>query len=563
MFHRFRPAGALLLAGSLGVLDMNPEFSSAAAAVAPENSAAAPSRAAQSSAALSSAAQSANAQASTGPAANPHFDVAEYRVVGNSVLTNREIETVLYPLLGPDKSLADVEAARSALERTYHDKGYGTVFVDIPPQKVDEGIVRLRVTEGRVEKTEISGAHYFPERDIIAKLPAAAPGQVLQISKLQDELAAVNTASADRSVVPVLKAGSAPGTVDLSLKVNDDLPLHGSVELNDQATIDTDSLRSIVNLDYDDLFGRMDTLSLQYQTTPQKFDQVRVIAANYVMHATDAGLQPSVSYINSNSNVATVGTLGVLGIGEITSAKLTYALSSDPGSLQSISLGVDYKHFRNTINQNATTALDTPITYLNVSALYAGFWRTDSRTTSLTLAANAGPRGLVNNSTAFDNDRYDGHANYFYLRGDFSTTFKLPADFSLRLRFGGQAAAEPLITNEDYSIAGVDAVRGYLESEELGDKAYKAGIQLGSPAWRRGERVIGDAFVFFDDGRTWVIDALSGEPTGANLRSWGTGLDIFPGQKLTGSFTWAKPLTAASVTRAGESRYLFIVRGSF
>ena len=43
----------------------------------------------------------------------------------------------------------------------------------------------------------------------------------------------------------------------------------------------------------------------------------------------------------------------------------------------------------------------------------------------------------------------------------------------LKLRAAGQAAAEPLITNEDFSIAGIDGVRGYLESEVLGDQGFQ------------------------------------------------------------------------------------------
>jgi len=241
------------------------------------------------------------ASASQSPDSPESFDVGEYRVVGNTVLTGRDIERLLYPLLGPKKKLADVEAARKQLEDLYHARGYGTAFVDIPPQTVSDGLVRLRVTEGRIESTVINGARYFPERDVIARLPAAEPGKVLQLSKLQEQLGTINSETPDRAVVPVLKAGSAPGTVDLALKVNDTLPLHGSIELNNQATIDTHELRTIASLNYNDLFGRLDTLALQYQFTPQEFNQVRVIAVNYVAHVSDLGLQPSVSYINSNS----------------------------------------------------------------------------------------------------------------------------------------------------------------------------------------------------------------------------------------------------------------------
>jgi hemolysin activation/secretion protein len=496
------------------------------------------------------------------------------------VLTNRDIERLLYPLLGPDKTIKDVEAARTALETLYHDRGYGTVFVDIPPQTVSAGLVRLRVTEGRVEREIITGAHYFPERDVIAALPAAQPGKVLQLSKLQEELSAVNTETPDRSVVPILKAGSAPGTVDLALQVNDHLPLHGSLELNNQASLDTRSLRSIASLSYGDLFGRFDTLSLQYQFTPQQFDQVRVFAANYVFHPLESGLQPSLQYINSNSNVAAVGTLGVLGIGEITGLRLGYPFLSDAGSTQSVTVGLDYKHFRNVINQNATTAYDTPITYLNLSFAYAGLWRSDLLTTTFSVAANAGPRGVVNNQNAFANDRAEGRDNYFYLRGDLAFEARLPAGFRLRLRAAGQAAAEPLITNENFSIAGADGVRGYLESEVLGDEGIKETLQVISPGWHLHGRTWGDAFAFFDAGRTWVIESLACEPsgTGLHLRSVGGGFDVLPGQAVTGSLTWARALDSATdlgaaaasgcpasgpATLAGQSRVLFLLRGSF
>ena len=45
------------------------------------------------------------------------FDVHEYRVLGNTVMANRDIEGVLYPLLGDSKTLSDVDTARGALEK--------------------------------------------------------------------------------------------------------------------------------------------------------------------------------------------------------------------------------------------------------------------------------------------------------------------------------------------------------------------------------------------------------------------------------------------------------------
>jgi hemolysin activation/secretion protein len=506
---------------------------------------------------------SAEGGAAAASATEQRFDVLEYRVLGNSVLPARDIEGVLYPLLGPHKTLKDVEEARKALEDLYHKKGYGTAFVDIPPQTVRDGVVRLHVTEGTLEKRTIGGAKYFAERDVIAQLPASAPGKVLNLSQLQEQLGTVNRETPDRQVIPVLKAGSEPGTVDLALTVNDQPPVHGSLELNNQATLDTHELRGVASLSDDDLFGRLDSLAFQYQFSPQDFSQVRVFALDYTMHPFDGGLQPSLSYINSNSNVPIAGTFGVLGIGQIWSAKLAYAIPGTGDMPQSVSFGADYKHFDNTINQNATTAFATPITYVNLEASYALAAHTDWVATTFTLSANAGARHLVGGDMEFANDRFKGQADYFDVRTDLTTTWRLPAAFALRLRMVDQGATEPLIANEDFSLAGIDGVRGYLEAEELVDAGIKGTAQLVSPPWRHADRVLGDVYLFYDEGWGRVYNALPGQLSSIELRSLGAGLDVLPGQRFTGSVTFAHVLDTASVTHAGDSRVLFLVRGGF
>jgi hemolysin activation/secretion protein len=183
--------------------------------------------------------------------------------------------------------------------------------------------------------------------------------------------------------------------------------------------------------------------------------------------------------------------------------------------------------------------------------------------TTFVLNANAGARHLIGTSDQFANDRFHGRSNYFDFRADLTTTWRLPSHFALRLRMAGQGATEPLIANEDYSLAGIDGVRGYLEAEELVDAGIKGTAQLISPTWKYGERNLGDAFLFYDVGRGRIYQALDGQASLVELRSFGAGLDILPGQWLTGSLSWAYALDASSVTHAGDSRVLFLLRSSF
>jgi hemolysin activation/secretion protein len=496
-------------------------------------------------------------------AAELHFDVYEYRVLGNSVLANRDIEALLYPLLGEHKSLADVEAARAALEKLYHDRGYGTVFVDIPEQDVADKIVRLKVTEGRLNEVRIAGARYYSERKILAAVPQATAGNVPNLPALQAQLSAVNVQTADRTVVPILKAGPVPGTVDLSLTVNDHSPFHGSVEFDNQNTPDTRPLRATVSLSYNDLFQDFDSFSAQYQLSPENTSQVRVFAANYVWGAFENGLQPSAYFVDSDSNVPTVGTIGVIGKGQIFGARLAYLLNKSPTQPQSLTLGVDYKHFLQTVGLATSPGINTPITYTNLSLAYAGTWSTDALTGSMSTAANFGPTGIPNNPGTFANKCFECRPNYFYLKYDGSLVAHLPKGFQLILRGDGQFTVEPLITNEEFAITGADGVRGYLEAEVLAEKGIKGSAQFQSPLARIQKLALGDVFVFFDAGRANVIDPLPGQQSSFGLSSWGVGIHVLPAYWLNGSLTWADPLRDGPNTHRGDSRILFVVRGSF
>jgi hemolysin activation/secretion protein len=518
---------------------------------------------AQSTATSTATAAPGAAPTAAAPAETNYFDVHEYRVLGNTVLSNRDIERVLYPLLGDHKSIADVEVARAALEKTYHDRGFGTVFVDIPEQEIEDKVVRLKVTEGRLNEVRIAGARYYSERKILAAVPAARADTVPNLPELQQQLAAVGVKAADRTVVPILKAGPTPGTVDLSLKVDDHLPLHGAIELDNQNTPSTEPLRANFSLSYNNLFQDFDSIALQYQVAPQNESEVSVAAFNYSWGGSFWGLHPSIYFVDSNSNVPTVSTLGVLGKGQIAGARFVFFTDESPLSPQSIALGADYKHFDQNIALASTGGVNTPITYSNFSVSYTGSWHADPISGALTSAANFGARGVPNEPDTFANKRYEGQPNYFYVKIDGSLTAVLPAGLQLILRGDGQYAVEPLITNEDFSITGIDGVRGYLEAEVLADKGLKGSAQLQSPIFKVRAFPVGNVFVFFDAGRAEIIDPLPGEPAATGLRSYGGGLTLLPSYWLNGLLTVADPLRNGPYTHRGNARILFSVRAGF
>jgi hemolysin activation/secretion protein len=498
----------------------------------------------------------------TAARAEERFDIAEFRVLGNSVLPVRAIEDAVYAHLGPQRSFADVEAAREALETAYHDAGFGTVFVDIPEQKVDDGVVRLRATEGRVHAVRLAGAHYFSGRQIRAQLPAATPDSVPSIPALQAELAAVNAQTPDRAVVPVLKAGPVPGTVDLDLNVEDHLPLHLTAEVNNQYSADTKPLRASLTVDYSNLFGRLDDFSAQYQYSPQQPSDVGVLAVSYARRL-EGGDRLAFSYINSSSDVASVGALDVLGKGHMFGLRLEHAVVAQAGRIESVSLGFDYKKFDQTVNAGLGTTIPTPITYGLASASFLGTLIGPQRTWSWSAGAALVLRGIGSAPTNFDDKCFECRQTEFALRGDGSVIQALGGGFAFVARAAGQFAVDPLVSNEQFLIGGAQSVRGYFEAEELGDVGWRGSLELRGPGLPRGSAAHVRPFVFGDRGRIRFLAPLPGQTPSVMLASVGAGIDLDWTHYLTGNLTWARALEPGARTLSGASRWMFTVRSSW
>jgi hemolysin activation/secretion protein len=491
----------------------------------------------------------------------PPIDVLELRVLGNTTLDQRTIESAVYPFTGPAKQMADIEAARAALERAYHDRGFGTVFVDIPEQSVDEGIVRLHVTEGRLHQVRVTGAKYFSGRQILAQVPAAQQNTVPNLPELQSQLTALNAETRDRTVVPVLKAGSQPGTVDLALRVDDHLPFHGSIELNNQYTADTSHLRAALQASYDDLFGRLDSFAIQYQVAPESPSQTHVFATSYTLRLAPDGTGLTLLYIDSKSDVATVGTLGVLGTGSIYGIRWMTPLPAI-GSSQDLALEVDYKDFAQNILVNPTNGLNTPIDYINMSAAYSGARATQRLQADWTTTLDFGFSGAPPNAQQFADKRFGAEPNYFYIRSDGGVTWQLPAQFSATLRLTGQYSVDPLVNTEQLPIGGAFSVRGYLEAEELADSALRGSFQVGAPPLNFGSGHLHlNEFVFFDIARAFTVDPLPDQARHTDLRSWGAGFRFEGASHFYGTLTWADPLIDGARTQKGSSMLLFVIRG--
>ena len=490
----------------------------------------------------------------------PTFDVWEYQVSGNTVLESRDIELAVYPHLGPGRTIDDVEQARSALEGAYRERGLGTVLVDIPEQDVVGGVVRLEVVEGRVERLRVSGSRYFSLGRIKSKVPALAEGSLPNLPEVQKQLAELNRMSPDRSITPVLKPGRRPGGVEVELSVEDQLPLHGSVSLNDRFSPFTSRTRLNATISYDNLWQKEHSASFSYQVAPENREDVEVFSGTYLARLPDSDKLLVLYAVNSNSDVATLGTLGVVGVGNIVGVRGIIPLPSRPDYVHSLLLGADYKDFDESVSLLDADTLETPISYLVWSAQYNATLNQEEATNRFSIGTTFGMRGLGNTVKEFAIKRFQGRPNFVFLTARAERTQEFYWGSQLFARLTGQVANSPIITNEQFNVGGVDTVRGYLQSQRLADDGVYTNLEWRSPSFANK---LGDVFTnarvygFADAAYLRTQDPLPGQDALARLYSVGLGMRV---DLIKGFYTrldWAYPLTGSSPIRAGEARLHF------
>ena len=486
-----------------------------------------------------------------------YFDILEFQVEGNTKLTKMQVEAAVYPQMGEKKTISDVEKARESLEKAYHEAGYLTVLVDIPEQDVDKKIVKLNVTEGKVGTLRVRDSKYYTLGRIKELSPSVAEGEVPHFPTVQKDIARLNRTS-DKRVTPVMRAGKAFGTVDVDLKVEDNLPLHASLELNDRYTQDTSRLRLSGMIRYDNLWQREHSLSLNFQTSPQNTSEVQVFSANYLMRFDESDLMLAMYGVKSNSSVAAIGGINILGKSTILGARLIKPLPGLDNFYHSISLGLDYKDIKQTVEFGQT--YNTPVTYMPLTAVYSGTWQDPSGITQLGTGVTFGFRGLVADDAEFKAKRWNTVTNtyakpdFFVVKADLSRTQALPYGLQGYAKVDGQFSGDLLVPNEQYLAGGTDTVRGYLESQAAGDKAVHSTLELRSPqlfkniAWMQDFKVVG----FYDIAQLTVIDPSAGQTGKIVLSGAGIGMRTKAWNRINFNLDVATPLKGYGVTKQGD-----------
>ena len=533
------------------------------------------------------------------------FTLDHFEVEGNTLLDQGKVNALLNPFKGPERQIADVEKARTELEKAYHAAGYPTVLVNLPEQTIEGGIVRLEVIEGRLSRVTVTGNEHYSWSNIRLKLPSVKPGTILYEPAFLKDLAAVN-GNPDLNVAPVLKPGTVPGTVNLELKVKDRLPVHGKLEADNKGPITTPRYRLLAEIQHANLFGNDEVFTVNTVQTPTDWGAVQNYGASFVkpvkwpdhILAVYASRSKSSSVLAGGAvSVGAGGNIAVAGNATVAGARYIFPVWQGGLATHQLSIGIDYKHLEKTNAEfpgGGTAVVSGNIAYLPASIGYNGlypdrWWPGYVGQTKVSASAKGYVAGIVPGGRRQDfggdpNDpfgkpgvRKGSTGTFAVLQGGLERVQSLPYDFSVFLSANGQWASQPLIPAEQFFAGGMDSVRGYITFEAIGDHAVRGRAELTSPEvlsvpidmiWQR-RRSSDYTFrlkfaTFYDAAHLWVAEAPPGQISRFRLEGVGGGVRLkFPKDIGQLAIDYGYPLRETLNTKQGDSFTYFTINMVF
>lgn len=494
-------------------------------------------------------------------AQDQRFDIVRFRIEGNSLLPESEAQAIVAPLTGSNRVYGDIQKALEALERAYRARGYSTVQVYVPEQELTSGVVRLVVTESVIGKVLVSGNTHFSTENVLAGLPSLRVGQVPNLRTMSENIQLSNENPA-KQVEVVLGLGEEEGQVDAKVTVTEENPQKVFATIDNTGTVATGRLRTGIAYQNANMFDRDQSLTLAYITSPDAPSGVKVDIFSVGYRVPLYGWGDSIDVIYGNSSVNTPssaptlgGALGIVGKGDVFGLRLNHYFARQGEFSSKLVLGFDYKF----INARCTTA-GTPVAIDPPTPPIAACVPYTSRPLSLTYSGQRVGAGQAYDYTAsvarnwplgsrYTNvngtlDRYSyltsGNRNtredFTILRLGGSYLKALEGDWQVRVAASGQYAGNPMLSAEQFGLAGSNAVRGFNERAVAADRGYLGNLEVYAPELAKWADVPGSLRLvgFYDFARGFNVGTNgTAIPAKVGIASVGVGVRYTASKNFT------------------------------
>ncbi len=468
-------------------------------------------------------------------------------------------------------TIGQLQFIADKITQLYRQKGYILAQAFLPPQKVTDGIVRIKIIEGKLGHVSAVGNDYYDEA-MYTKYFDKHLNQAVNKYEMERLLLLINDFPGF-GVTGSFKRGTALGTSDLQLLVHNEERLNGFVRYDNFGSEFTGDRRTLIGLSVNGLFNQVNQLNLQLLKThsPSNSDYY---AIHFEQLIFDEATYIGFSYNTNDYNVGRqLQSLGIKGDSEFAEIYLRRAfIRSREKNL--------YGRF-SLVSKEATSNSDTGIQLakdeLTVLSAQLVFDSIDERFNGINMADITYSRGLgdflgsMKGSEDENSGRQGGSgkhagADFDKWNLNFARVQSLPYEQSLIIKLNTQYSDDLLTSLEQFQLGGPNSVRAYPVSEYLSDKGYLASIE-----WSVGLPFIGaysafsgkkwrDVFnlsLFYDTTKGWINDPIFFQEEDISLEGYGFSIQLKDINGFSGRFYMAKPMGNPEVSNNRDPQYYF------
>lgn len=464
---------------------------------------------------------SANGRGQKPPPAEPVAYVRRIRVEGVSVLPQAELQAMVAPYEGKDLSLSNLRLMAAAIERRYHNRGYFLAKVIVPEQKVADFEIRLLALEGRVGEVRTEGNVHFTHAFLRRHFAPVLAEPALRQETLRRCMLILNEFP-DLRVQSVLEPGKQEGTVDVILKVTEDRPLHLTLEYNNFGNRFVGRNRAVAAVSAGNLLRQGDGFTGRV-THPFPSESDPFLQFDYSLPVNDRGRRFGLQYASAATTPgAELAVLDIRGDADIFGFNLQFPLKRTISTRSTLVAAFVAKSVDNFI-LGAVPLSNDEIRAVSANYLWSFSGEQHRAVFSSTLTQGLGSAFGGTPSGSPVASRVGASDNFTRINVDMARIQKLGGSWSLIVRGTGQITGTPLLVPEQFALGGPDSVRGYLQSEVLGDDGYTVSVDFRYDLYSRAPNLV-QATLFYDHGGVSLENPQVGEVASRAFTAAGAGL---------------------------------------
>lgn len=500
-----------------------------------------------------SAPETATADAEVGEVAlATNVMVGAVRVEGATALAPADFAPAIEPYIGQNLDPAGLRSLAGAVAGVARARGHIFATAWIPEQRLANGVLMVRIDEGRVDAVRIVGVDNLALERGLARL---VTGATVRKSELERALLIAGDIHGIRIRDSRYLREGEQGV--LVVRASEDrIVTRASIDNHGSDAIGP--LRARAGFDLNRLFAPDDRLRIQGVVTPLDPREFKLVAAEYDKRLSSEGTEISLGGYYARSRPS-----GVL------------RESDTAGESHELSAGLSHPVAR---SRAASVWATTELAVRSVEQRQNRIVRRDDKLANLQVGLNGtamigesnlwgavvATRGLAMFDSTRAGDplasRRDGSARFTKVEAHVVVTRQFGEIISAQVAATAQIASRPLLASEEFGIGGPRFGRGYDYSERLGDEGFAGSAELRFDLGTIARPVRhAQLYVFADGGVASNIGAGSG---GGSLASAGAGARVWTKGGLWGGIEAAVPLTGKRFDSGDRSPRLFVTLGA-